>query len=130
VLLGVVAVLLGGARLWAIGPDAVHITITGGSTITDRTIHNSEVAQRLQRDLAAMQLMPYWEIFAPTSCSAGPPGHDAYTLTWYRAGLPVEQANVDDADCGFWREDGVLFHRPYGEQVLYADIDAALRVGT
>ncbi len=140
VLIVVASVFLGGARLWTSGPDAVHITITYAdrtvpyaptTVLTDRTIHSSTIAQRLQRDLAATRLIPYWELFSMAhTCPHGPPGdthfHAAYTLTWYRAGLPVEQASVTDAACGTWQEDGVFFRWPYGIEDFYADIDAAL----
>jgi hypothetical protein len=149
VLIAVAAMLWGGARLWTSGPDAVHITITHVDgdglpriikTVTyDRTIPNSAVAQRLQRDLAAMPLIT--DPFATFACPLGnftPSGtsrydsgftYDAYTLTWYRAGLPVEQASADRTGCAFWRDDGVLSHRPYGAEVLYADINAAVHAG-
>jgi hypothetical protein len=139
-LLAVVAVLYGGARLWTSGPDAVHITIThvagddGKSPATtsvtyDRTIPNGEVAQRLQRDLAALPLVGP---FAKYSCSLGSSTYgtdliyDAYTLTWYRGGLPVEQASANRTDCAFWRDDGVFTHTPYNAEVLYADIAAVV----
>jgi hypothetical protein len=138
-LLAVVAVLYGGARLWTSGPDAVHITImhvAGDNyphvvkTITyDGTIQSGAVAQRLQRDLAALPLV---EPFAKYSCSLGSSTYgtdliyDAYTLAWYRAGLPVEQASANRTDCAFWRDDGVLTHTPYNAEVLYADIAAVV----
>ena len=139
VLIAVAAMLWGGARLWTSGPDAVHITIThvdadrnppAITTVTyDRTIPNGAVAQRLQRDLAAM---PLADPFATYSCSLGPLPYgtdaiyDAYTLTWYRAGLPVEQASANRTDCAFWRDDGVFTHTPHNAEVLYADIEAAV----
>jgi hypothetical protein len=140
VFLAVVVVLMGGARLWTSGPDAVRVTITYAdrtvrhaptTVLTDRTIRSSTVAQRLQRDLAATRLIPYWELFSVAhTCPHGPLGdtyfHAAYTLTWYRTGIPVEQASVTDAACDLWREDGVFFRWPYGTEYLYADIDAAL----
>ncbi len=141
VLLAAVVVLMGGVRLWtSMPPDAVHITITHvdgddgmrpviKTVTTDRTISNSAVAQRLQRDLTAMPLI--LDPFASLGCPMGSPYgtsfiYDTYTLTWYRAGVPIEQASVDDLGCAIWRDDGVFFHRPYGDQVLYADIDAAI----
>jgi hypothetical protein len=94
-------------------------------TITyDGTIQNSAVAQQLQRDLAAM---PPTGLFDSYSCSIG--DYDAYTLTWYRLGLRVEQASAEDSGCGFWLDDGVFFHRTYGTEVLYADIQAAITAG-
>lgn len=139
----VAAVLVGGARLWTSGPDAVHITITntGGmarhdptTVLADRTIHSSTVAQRLQRDVAAFRLIPYWEFFSfAHSCPIGPPGdlffHAAYTVTWYRAGLPVEQVHSTDAACDTLQDDGVLVRWPYGAAGFYADINVALNAG-
>ena len=134
VLIAVAAVLHGGARLWTSGPDAVHITITHvdanyyprvvKSITYDRTIQDSAVAQRLQRDLAAMPINGPSDKFA---CPIGNgPNYDAYTLTWYRLGLPVEQASADDTGCAFWHHDIVFWHVPAGRQVLYADIAAVV----
>ncbi|HEV2238038.1 MAG TPA: hypothetical protein VGR57_15365 [Ktedonobacterales bacterium] len=145
----VVVVVYGGARWWTSGSDAVHITIThvagddGKSPATtsvtyDRTIPNGEVAQRLQRDLAAMPLADY---FGTYSCPLGnfiPSGdslydsgstYDAYTLTWFRAGLPIEQASVKRTGCAFWQDDGVFFHVPAGAETMYADIEAVVTAG-
>jgi hypothetical protein len=133
VLIAVAAMLWGGARLWTSGPDAVHITIThvdGESghavkTVTyDRTIQSGEVAQRLQRDLAAMPIE--FGPFVVWSCPLDHPTYDAYTLTWYRAGFLVEQASADRTGCAGWQDDGVFAHRPLGAAALYADIEAAL----
>src|SRR5258707_14861347 len=139
VLIAVAAVLWGGARLWTSGLDAVHSTITHVNgehglqhaikTVTyDRTIPNSTVAQRLQRDLAAM---PLTNPFDTVACPIGSPYgtdviYDAYTLTWYRAGLPVEHASASRTDCATWTDDGVLFHSPVNAQGFYADINAAV----
>jgi hypothetical protein len=140
VLIAVAAMLWGGARLWTSGPDAVHITIThvdddnrlrpAIKTVTyDRTIPNSTVAQRLQRDLAAM---PLADPFGTYSCALGPLPYgtssiyDAYTLTWYRAGLPVEQASANRRDCAFWTDDGVFVRLPVNAEAFYADINAAV----
>jgi hypothetical protein len=96
VCLAVVAVLVGGARLWtSVPPDAVRITIihvdgADGTRLvtktvtTDRTISNGAVAQRLQRDLAAMPLI--LDPFASFGCPLGSPYgsgfiYDTYTLT-------------------------------------------------
>jgi hypothetical protein len=135
VLLAAVALLWGGARLWTSGPDAVHITITHvngdnfphviTSVTYDGTIQNSAAAQRLQRDLAAMPLI-IPSPFSATSCPAESFTYDRYTLTWYRAGLPVEQASADDIGCGIWRDDGVFFHALANAQTLYADIEAVV----
>src|SRR5260221_3359589 len=136
VISAVAAMLYGGARLWTSGPDAVHITITNverdpddfriasRSVTYDRTIQSGEVAQRLQRDLAAMPINI--DPFASSACLLDRPTYDAYTLTWYRAGLPVEQASANRTSCAFWQDDGVFFHRPYGAAALYADIYAAV----
>jgi hypothetical protein len=137
VLIAVAAVLHGGARLWTSGPDAVHITITHvyannyphvvKSITYDRTIQDGAVAQQLQRDLAAMPINSPSDRFV---CPIGAwPIYDAYTLTWYRAGLPVEQASADDTGCAFWQDDIVFFHTPYGAETLYADIQAAVTAG-
>ena len=137
VLIAIAAPLYGGARLWTSGPDAVHITITHvdanyyprvvKSITYDRTIQNSAVAQQLQRDLAAMPINGPSDKFA---CPIGNgPNYDAYTLTWYRLGLPVEQASAEDTGCAFWQDDGVFFHRGYGAEVLYSDIQAAFTAG-
>ncbi len=133
VLFAVAAMLFGGARLWTSGPDAVHITIThvDGDGVThattsvtyDGTIQSGEVAQRLQRDLAAM---PLTDPFGTYSCPNSPFTFDAYTLTWYRAGLPVEQASANRTGCAFWRDDGVFFHMPVNAPAFYADINAAV----
>jgi hypothetical protein len=140
VLIAVAAVLWGGARLWTSGPDAVHITIThvddenrlrpAIKTVTyDRTIPNSTVAQRLQRDLAAM---PLADPFATYHCYLGPLPYgtssiyDAYTLTWYRAGLPVEHASANRTGCAWWTDDGVFARLPVNAEVLYADIAAVV----
>jgi hypothetical protein len=130
------AVLWGGAWLWTSAPDTVHITIThvyddgtrpAIKTLTlDRTIHNGEVAQRLQRDLAAL---PLSDPFASISCPLAKDHTDSYniyTLTWYRAGLPVEQASENQAGaCTGWVEDGVFFRSSVNVDALYAAIDAA-----
>jgi hypothetical protein len=139
----VAAVLVGAARLWTSEPDAVHITITysdrtvrhaSTTVLTDRTIHSSTVVQRLQRDVAAFRIIPYWEFFSfAHSCPIGPPGdlffHAAYTVTWYRAGLPVEQVHTTDAACDTLQDDGVLVRWPYGVEDFYADINVALNAG-
>jgi hypothetical protein len=138
-LLAAAAVLWGGARLWTSVPsDAVRITITyvdghdgmrpASKTVTlDRTIHDGAVAQRLQRDLAAL---PLTDPFATVAC---PSGHgytcDAYTLRWYRAGLPVEQASANRTFCATWVEDGVFFHSPVNVDAFYADIGAPAFAG-
>jgi hypothetical protein len=138
VLLMVAVVLYGGARLWTSGPDAVHITIThvdghdgmrpATKTVTyDRTIHDGAVAQRLQRDLATIPIQT--DHFAAYTCPRDHQTYDAYTLTWYRAGLPVEHASADRTGCDIWLDDGVFFHVPAGADALYADIAAALRAG-
>jgi hypothetical protein len=135
VLVVVAVVLYGGARLWTSGPDSVHITVTAVDathfphlirTITfDRTIDNSTIAQRLQRELAAMPVQT--DPFAAYSCPVGAwPTYDSYTLTWFRLGLPVEQASADDTGCAFWHHDIVFWHVPAGRQVLYADIAAVV----
>jgi hypothetical protein len=134
VLVAVVVAVYGGARLWTSGPDAVHITITQVNTDTaygaiqrvvyDRTIQNSATAQRLQRDLAALPINRPSDTFV---CPIGAwPTYDAYTLTWFRLGLPVEQASADDTGCAFWQDDSVFIHRPYGAETLYADIEAVV----
>jgi hypothetical protein len=135
VLIAVAAMLWGGARLWTSGPDAVHITITHGErdpetlrTLTrrvtyDRTIPSGAVAQRLQRDLAAMPLIGP---FDTVGCFIDKPVYDAYTLTWYRAGLPVEQASVSRTACAIWADDGVFSRLPRADQAIYADIYAAV----
>lgn len=138
-LLAAVAVLYGGARLWTSGPDAVRITIThvdghdgmrpATKTVTyDRTIANGAVAQRLQRDLATMPIETY-DPFAAYSCPLDHQTYDAYTLMWYRAGLPVEHASADRTGCAEWQDDIVFFHWPKNADALYADIDAAIAAG-
>jgi hypothetical protein len=136
VVLAVVVALVGGVRLWMSAPsDAVHITITHVNqdlsrplikTVTaDRTIHNSTIAQRLQRDLAALPVLHQpSDPNAVVSCSGGP--DDTYTLMWYRAGLPVEEASMNREYCSIWRDDGIVLRWPLGGQVLLDDIDAAL----
>ena len=138
VLLTAAAVLYGGARVWTSGPDAVHITIThvdghdgmhpATRTVTfDRTIHGGAVAQRLQRDLATMPI--YTDPFVSISCPLDHHTYDAYTLTWYRAGLPVEHASADRTGCAIWQDDGVFSHAPQNADALYADIAAATGSG-
>jgi hypothetical protein len=131
VLLAAAAVLWDGARLWVSTPDAVRITIIhvdgddglrpAISTLTlDRTIHNGAVAQRLQRDLAAL---PLADPFALYSCPIGPGNgytYNAYSLTWYRAGLPVEQASASQTGCAMWHDDGVFVHLPVNVDTFYA----------
>jgi hypothetical protein len=133
--IAVMAMLGGGGRLWtSVPPDAVHITIThlnfdenrlvSATVIGDCTIRNSAVAERLQRDLAALKL---FGLFDSTS---GPTGsydsHNTYTLTWYWAGLPVEYAHEDRTGCGFWHDDLVLTHWSVDDEALMADINAAV----
>jgi hypothetical protein len=132
--LAVAVALVGGARLWmSVPPDAVHITIDHllldeevRYVVADRTIHDGAVARRLQRDFTALPLQGLLDAAACPSSRFGGRIYDTYTLTWYRAGLPVEQAHVDDTGCAIWRDDGVFFRRSYGAQTLYADIEAAL----
>ena len=77
--------------------------------------------------LLAVAAMPInIDPFASSACLLDRPTYDAYTLTWYRAGLPVEQASANRTSCAFWQDDGVFFHRPYGAAALYADIYAAV----
>jgi hypothetical protein len=134
----VVVALLGGIRLWTIvPPDAVHITISRVDasnapqpiiqTITvDRTIHKSAVAQRLQQDLARLPFPPP-NPFATYTCLHDRSIYDTYTLTWYRAGLPVEHAEAHRTGCGWWWVDHFFLHLATpGAETLYADIDAAL----
>ena len=52
--------------------------------------------------------------------------YDSDTLTWYRAGLIVEQASGDRTGCGIWQDDGVFLHRPSGADPFYADIHTAV----
>jgi hypothetical protein len=49
-------------------------------------------------------------------------------VTWYRAGLPVEQVHTSDAACDTLQEDGVLVRWPDGVD-FYADINVALNAG-
>jgi hypothetical protein len=144
VLFAVAAVLYGGARLWTSGPDAMHITIThvavSGWTwprqtstrvAVDRTILNRAIAQRLQREFAAIPLVPY-SVSCPNYSSfkrsTDVDYYDAYTLTWYRAGLPVEQASADWAGMysACWFDDGVFIHASRDPAAMFANIDAVV----
>jgi hypothetical protein len=119
----------------------VHITITSVNThdgmhpatktVTfDRTIHDGAVAQRLQRDLAGMPISDLtFDLFAAYLCNHVPNPYDIYALTWYRAGLPVEQASSDPTSCGNWQSDGIFVHGAIYPNVLYADIAAATGSG-
>lgn len=95
--------------LWTAAPDTVQVTVihhagNGSapdvvSTIFDRTMHEPAVAQRLQRDLAAL---PTVSPFANESCPPHFYPYDTYTLTWSRAGLFVETASADTSGCTLW----------------------------
>jgi hypothetical protein len=74
--------------------------------------------------------MPLNGPFDTFGCFTDHPDYDAYTLTWSRFGLPVEQASASQTGCAFCRDDGVFFHRPAGAQALYADIAAAIAFHT
>lgn len=138
VLVAVVVVFVGGARLWtSVPPDAVHITITQVTAgpvygalhplkrvIYDRTIQSDASAQRLQRDFMPIDDLTF-DPFAASPCFHVPDTFDTYTLTWYRAGLPVEQASSDPTGCALWESDGVFVFGGIGT-TLYADIDAAI----
>jgi hypothetical protein len=140
VLIVVAVLFVSGVRLWtSVPPDAVHITVTHVErdpdtyrTLTrrvafDRTIHDDAVAQRLQRDLAAL---PLTNPFETTSCAIGPPNYNDYALTWSRFGLPVEQASLSHPCGATWVEDGVFFHAPVNTNALSADIAAAIAFPT
>ncbi len=141
VLVAVAVVFVGGARLWtSVPPDAVHITVTQvtrdpvyGVTrpikrvIYDRTIQSDAIAQRLQRDFMPIDDLTF-DPFAAHLCQHVPDTYNTYTLTWYRAGLPVEQASSDPTGCFLWESDGVF---AFGgiRTTLYADIAAAIAAG-
>jgi hypothetical protein len=140
-LVAVVVVFSGGARLWtSVPPDAVHITITQitgdpvyGLTrpiktiIYDRTIQSDASAQRLQRDFTRMPIAGFiFDPFAASSCLHVPNPYDTYALTWYRAGLPVEQASSDPTGCGDWQSDNVFVLDVPNAKTLYADIAAVV----
>jgi hypothetical protein len=146
VLVAAATVLAGGARLWTrVSPDAVRITITQVTAgpvygalhplkrvVYDRTIQSDATAQRLQRDFARMPIIDLtFDPFAAYLCNHVPDTYDTYTLVWYRAGLPVEQASSDPTGCGgwqgLWQSDGVFVVHAAGgiAKTLYADIAAA-----
>ncbi len=140
VFLAVAAVFVGGLRLWtSVPPDAVRITITQNTAdpvygvlhplkrvIYDRTIQSDASAQRLQRDFARMPIIGLtFDPFAAYLCNHVPDTFDTYTLTWYRAGLPVEQASTDPSGCRRWQSDGVFVHSG-DQEMLNADIDAVV----
>lgn len=140
VFLAVAAVFVGGLRLWtSVPPDAVRITITQNSAdpvygvlrpikqvIYDRTIQSGATAVRLHRDFARMRIAGYtFDPFAAYLCGHVISPYDTYTLTWYRAGLPVEQASTDPSGCRRWQSDGVFVHSG-DQEMLNADIDAVV----
>lgn len=119
-------------------PDTIRITIThvGDVTranppvtvVTDRSIHDAALAVHLQHELATMPLVPVPS--TPTYCAMGANSYDTYTLTWYRAGLAVEQASASPGSgCAFWKATtagGESLYLPAGAPPIYADIDHAV----
>lgn len=125
-------VLIVGMRIWAAAPDAVRVTVTqhvGNSSapavntmIFDRTVHDAALAQRLQRDVAALAIeLP----IEPISCPQSQETYDTYTLTWSRSGQFVEQAYTNATGCRTWIEDGVIFRLPTSD-AIYFDLNAVL----
>jgi hypothetical protein len=137
VVVTVAVVVAGGMRLWTnVPPDAVRITVTQVNldpasrtphrVIYDRTIQNSTVAERLHHDFAGMPISGLtFDPFAAYGCFHVISPYDIYTLTWLRAGVPIEQANTDESGCRGWSSDGLFVHQ--GDQdALNADIAAAI----
>lgn len=139
IVLGIILIVLGAARLWTSGPDSVRIVVTRedhttfpatSTTIYDETLPDGALAQRLQREMAALSIVPPDPFAASMGCSGvGPHGISfTYALTWSRNGMIVETATNDG--CGIWREDGCFARsatRP-GTPDLVSDI--ATIVGT
>lgn len=134
IVITVITALIVGMRIWTTAPDAVRVTITqhvGNSsapavdtTIFDRTVHDAALAQRLQRDVAALAIeLP----IEPVSCPQSRETYDTYTLTWSRSGLFVEQAYTIATGCRMWIEDGALYRLPTSD-TIYFDLHAALGV--
>ena len=126
-------VLVGAARLWTEGPDSVRVVVTqhtGGdagtpartTVIYDRTIHGPSLAQRLQRDIAALDLV---NPLATYSCAVGTYTYTSYSLQWSRAGLATETAINDATGCSTWTEDGIIRRMPTSN-AIYTDMAAAL----
>lgn len=116
VLVAVIVVLVVGLPWWTAAPDTVRVTVTQHAansgkpdivtTIYDHTAHDAALAQRLQRDLAALPIIPRGD---PVSCELFYP-YDTYTLTWSRSGLVVEQASASTPVCDLWVEHTEIFH--------------------
>lgn len=131
IVIAVGAVLIVGIRLWTAGPDTVRIIIThhagNGSapdvitTFNDHTVHDAALAQRLQRDLAAL---PMASPLDRMSCP-GYYNYDTYTLEWSRSGLFVERAAASTPGCTVWIEDGLIIRYPTAS-ALFVDMNAML----
>lgn len=126
-------ILIGAARLWTAGPDGVHVVVTqhtGGDAgtparaivIYNRTIHDPALAQWLQRDVAALDLV---NPLATYSCGVGTYTYTSYSLQWSRAGLVTETATNDATGCSTWTEDGII-RRVLTSNAIYTDMAAAL----
>lgn len=132
ILSATIVVLLVGLRVWTAGPDTVRVIVTHhvdngtavatGTTVYDRTVHDAALAQRFQRDLAALPIVSPFDHF---SCPEMLLTYDTYALEWSRSGLFVERAIADTTGCHFWMEDGVIVRLPRSD-VIYTDLHAAL----
>jgi hypothetical protein len=132
IVITVITVLIVGMRIWSAAPDTVRVTVTQhgenssapavDTTIFDQTMHDAALAQRLQRDVAALAIEQPLE---PIACSQSSEVYDTYTLTWSRSGVFVEQAYANATGCRTWLEDGVIFRLPTSD-AIYFDLHAAL----
>ena len=127
-----------GVPLWTAAPDTVQVTVThtapnghGPDSVTtiyyDRTVHDAELAQRLQRDLAALPTIPPNSV---VSCPSFYP-YDTYTLTWSRGSFFVEWASTDTPGCTLWRDITLIYHEsthlPQSD-TIFVDLHTAMGV--
>ncbi|HEX6797994.1 MAG TPA: hypothetical protein VF116_09815 [Ktedonobacterales bacterium] len=125
------AALIVGVRIWTAAPDTVRVIIThhagNGSapdvvtTVYDRAVHDAALAQRLQRDLAALPIAsPIDRMSCPSYYN-----YDTYILEWSRSGLFVERAAADTPGCTVWIEDSVIARYPTSE-TIFLDMNTML----
>ncbi|MGH2517134.1 MAG: hypothetical protein ACRDHP_15900 [Ktedonobacterales bacterium] len=130
-----------GVPLWTAAPDTVQVTVTHTApnghgpdsvtttttTIYDRTVHDAALAQRLQRDLAALPtLSPFDHVSCPGALNNT---YDTYTLTWSRAGFFVERASAGTPWCTLWSDITLIYHESTHlprSDTIFVDLHAAL----